>query len=80
MSRGLDELFANQGRTLTVAEAAALLGRTNQTIYRWITAGTIPAYRIGKEWVIITADLKATMQAASNTTESPEKSEEDEAP
>lgn len=66
MSRGLDELFADQPRTLTVTAAAELLGRSKQTVYRWITAGTIPAYRVGKDWHIITADLKATMEAGSS--------------
>lgn len=66
MSRGLDELFEDQPPTLTVSAAAKLLGRSNQTVYRWITAQTIPAYRVGKEWHIVTTDLKATMEAASN--------------
>lgn len=65
MSNGLDELFSNQPRTLTVAAAAELLGRNPQTILRWITKGTLPAYRMGKDWLIVTSDLKATLEASA---------------
>ncbi|WP_460744163.1 helix-turn-helix domain-containing protein [Nesterenkonia halophila] len=61
-----------------MSAAAELLGRSNQTIYRWITSGTIPAYRVGEQWHIITADLKATMEAgASSSAESIDEGQED---
>lgn len=36
---------------LTVAEAAALLKVSKSTIWRWIDAGTLPAYRVGSRGV-----------------------------
>lgn len=77
MSSGLDELFADQPRTLTVSAAAELLGRDRQTILRWINRGTIPAYRIGKDWHIVTSDLKATMEASAGPYSTRDLPEED---
>lgn len=36
---------------LTVAEAAALLKVSKSTVWRWIEAGTLPAYRVGRRGV-----------------------------
>ncbi len=39
-----------KARFLTVAEVAALLRVSNMTVYRLITAGGLPAVRVGKSY------------------------------
>jgi excisionase family DNA binding protein len=50
--------------TLTVEQARELLGQDSvQTIYRWCRDGTIPAYRIGRSWIIYRDLLRDFMEA-----------------
>ena len=42
---------------LTVAQAAARLGRHPDLVRRWIRDGLLPAYKIGTYWFIREADL-----------------------
>lgn len=36
----------------TVAEAAELLRVSTRTVFNWIYAGTIPAAKVGRKWLI----------------------------
>lgn len=63
---GLDDLFASSPRTLSPSEVASLLGVTKQAVYRWLTDGIIPGYKLGSMWLIPRDELKATMQKGSN--------------
>jgi PTS system nitrogen regulatory IIA component len=44
-------------KKLTVREAAALLGASEKSIYRWIKQGLLPAYRIDDQYRINRAEL-----------------------
>jgi len=44
--------------TITVEEAARLLGIGRQTAYRAVWSGQIPAIRLGTRWVIPRAGLE----------------------
>jgi PTS system nitrogen regulatory IIA component len=44
-------------KKLTVREAAALLGTSEKSIYRWIKQGLLPAYRIEDQYRINRAEL-----------------------
>ncbi len=44
---------------LTVQDAAALLGVSEKTIYRWINRGTLPAYRVSDQYRFNRAELLA---------------------
>jgi excisionase family DNA binding protein len=38
-----------QRRLLTVDDVAELLGVSRRTVYRWITEGVLPAFRLGRK-------------------------------
>ena len=42
---------------LTVAQVAEILHRTPKTVRRWIKNGELPAYRIGRNFIIDPAEL-----------------------
>ncbi len=44
-------------KKLTVREAAALLGTSEKSVYRWIKQGLLPAYRINDQYRINRAEL-----------------------
>jgi excisionase family DNA binding protein len=49
----------HRGRYYTVAEAARKLKVSHSTVWRWIEAGTLPAYRVGPKTIRIKEqDLK----------------------
>lgn len=66
MSRALDELFSELPKTLSVLQAAEILGITKQGAYQWLRNGTIPAYRVGSSWIILRDELKEMIAAGSN--------------
>jgi len=43
---------------LSLADAASLLGKSEQTIRRWVLSGKLAAYRIGNTYVIDPVDFK----------------------
>jgi excisionase family DNA binding protein len=52
-----------EGGFSTIAEAARLLRVSQATIWRWIDAGKLPAYRIGPRRILIkTQDLEIMVQ------------------
>lgn len=62
----LDALFAPYAEKLSPEEAAEILGITIKTTYKYLKEGTIPAYRLGNNWIILREDLKAKLQEGSN--------------
>lgn len=44
-------------RLLTIPEAGELLRVSTKTIRRWITAGNLPAAKLGQQWRIRPQDL-----------------------
>lgn len=49
----------------SVAEAAELLGVSPSTVWRWIDAGRLPAYRVGPKNIrIARADVEAAIRPA----------------
>lgn len=63
---GLDTLFEGRRPTLTAPEVAEILGITKQGVYHWLRDGTIPGYKVGSTWFIITAELKETLRQGAN--------------
>jgi excisionase family DNA binding protein len=53
-----------EDRLLTVEEAGAYLHKAPKTIRAWISAGKLPALKIGGTWRIRSSDLEAFVGAA----------------
>jgi excisionase family DNA binding protein len=53
----------NDCKTLTVDEAAKILGVSRVTAYEGVRSGDIPAIRIRKRWVISRASLDKMLEA-----------------
>ena len=47
---------------MTIEQAAEYVGKHPQTIRRWIDAGDLKAYRLGREYRIAKTDLDAMYQ------------------
>lgn len=65
MSR-LDAVFAALPERLSVEQLAHLLGIEMQTTYRWLQEGRVPAYKVGRTWVIFRDEVKDMLEANSN--------------
>lgn len=50
---------------LSVAEAARLLGVSVSRVHQRIGAGTLPAERIGRQWVVLSTDIHALRESSS---------------
>lgn len=66
MTEGTDNLFAELPDILTVQEVADLLRMNKAAIYKWLRAGTIPAYYRSRSWFIVRDELKEWMRLGSN--------------
>ena len=53
---------------LTVAEVADMLRVSNMTVYRLITAGSLPAVRVGKSYPLTEADVDRYLQQSYTET------------
>jgi excisionase family DNA binding protein len=53
MRKGHERRSAVPNAYYTVAEAASLLNVCHSTIWRWIKAGSLPAYRVGHKTIRI---------------------------
>lgn len=62
----LDELFAGLPARMRIHEVAVLLNMTDQGVQKWVTAGVIPAYKVGRSWIILRDELRDTLAAGSN--------------
>lgn len=51
---------------LNLEETARYLRVSNQTVYNMIRDGRIKAYKVGREWRFLRADILACMSASSN--------------
>ena len=58
--------FPRNSEYLTVKEVAALFRICTKTVRRWISAGDLPATRLGRDWRIARTDLKALAAARGN--------------
>ncbi|MDQ3926026.1 MAG: helix-turn-helix domain-containing protein [Actinomycetota bacterium] len=47
----------------TLAEIAQRLKVSYRTVYRWVQAGELSAYKLGTEWRIAESDLRAFLEA-----------------
>jgi len=47
---------------LTLQEAAARLGRTYETVRRWVANGTLPAWRFGGQYRVRAVDVERLMR------------------
>ena len=50
---------------LTYDQVAERLHTTRETVRYWVTAGKLPAYKLGKHPLIKEADLAAAIEASS---------------
>jgi excisionase family DNA binding protein len=58
--------FPRTATYLNVKEVATLLRVCPKTVRRWIQAGDLPAMRLGRDWRIARADLRAFVAARGN--------------
>ncbi len=47
----------------TLAEIAQRLRVSYRTVYRWVQAEELPAYKLGTEWRVAESDLQEFLQA-----------------
>lgn len=66
MTSKLDALFEGRPETLTPAEVAEIFRMKPPAVYKWLTKGTIPGYKIGGSWVILRDELKEVLMRGSN--------------
>lgn len=59
-------MFAGLPSRLSVEETADVLGLDRQTTYKWLQEGRIPAYKVGRSWVILRDEVKDVLEAGSN--------------
>jgi excisionase family DNA binding protein len=62
----LDELFNRYPEHLSVPELAEVLGVKRTTVYRWLQAGIIPAYKVGGAWVILRDEVRDWVRSGRN--------------
>jgi excisionase family DNA binding protein len=62
----LDDLFAGYPTHLSVVQLTELLGIQRSTAYKWLSDGTIPAYRVGSTWVILRDEVKDRVSSGRN--------------
>jgi excisionase family DNA binding protein len=58
----LSEILTEEGTFLTPDEVAGCLRVSIQTVRRWINAGKLPAYKVGRAWRIKEADLESWLE------------------
>lgn len=63
---GLDELFADEPRMLSVGRIAELLGMSPKGVYKWIDDGTLPAYKVSGRWFVVRDELVQVLRDGSN--------------
>lgn len=47
-----DEYWAQFPQVLSIADLSRITRKSEQTVWRWLGRGTIPAYKIAKAWVV----------------------------
>ncbi len=52
---------------LTAAETCRYLKITPRTLYRYLSAGSLPAFKLGKEWRFVRSDLEKWIRSRVNT-------------
>ena len=45
-------------KILTVPDMAKFFGVSKKTIYEWCKTGSLPAFKIGQEWMVRQSDLQ----------------------
>jgi excisionase family DNA binding protein len=58
--------FPEKAAYLTVKEVACTFRVCPKTVRRWIKSGELPATRVGRDWRIARADLRAIAAARGN--------------
>lgn len=54
------------GKLISIAQAADLLGLTKKTLYAWTYAGILPAYKIGRSKRVKLSDLEKLVKPAES--------------
>jgi excisionase family DNA binding protein len=49
---------------VSLAEAARALGVSERTVRRLVTAGRVPAYKVGGQWRVDVDEVKACLRSA----------------
>ncbi len=57
-----------QNELLTVAETCRYLKITPRTLYRYIRNHHLPAFKLGKEWRLVRADLERWIRQRADET------------
>lgn len=70
----LDDLFHEYPTRMTVSQLSEVLGVKSTTVYKWLSEGVIPAYRIGSGWLILRDEVKAAIAANRTGPRPPEES------
>jgi excisionase family DNA binding protein len=55
----LDSRHHDGEELITIPEAAARVGAAAPTVWRWVTKGALPAYRVGRIYIVCVSDLDA---------------------
>lgn len=61
------DALAGYPEELGYRDLMELLGKTKPTIYAWLDAGTLPAYRVEGRWIVYRHELRKTLDEVRNT-------------
>jgi len=56
--------MATTKQLLSIAECARALGVSERTVRRLVTAGRVPAYRVGGQWRLDLDEVRACLRSA----------------
>ncbi|NLI79015.1 MAG: type II/IV secretion system protein [Candidatus Riflebacteria bacterium] len=68
MARRSEDSLGNPERLLTLEEAAAFLGTSKPTLYRFLDQGRIKGRKVGNQWRFLRADLQAYLDRGPGAT------------
>lgn len=68
MARRSEDSLDNPERLLTLEEAAAFLGTSKPTLYRFLDQGRIKGRKVGNQWRFLRADLQAYLDRGPGAT------------
>jgi chromosome partitioning protein len=70
-SPGGEERVGRTDRLLTLAEVAAELGLSHETVYRLVRSGQLPGLKVGTQWRFDRAQLRAYLRSVSSAAAAP---------
>lgn len=71
-SVSLDRLLADCPAVMTPEEVADILRMDKKALYRWLSDGTLPGFKLVGQWRILRDDLAQWLKSGANTPPAPQ--------